>query len=202
MHMSILFILFLILAYCLGSVSSAVIISKMLNLPDPRITGSNNPGTTNVLRVSGKKAAVLVLIADILKGFIPIMFATIFGFGTTALGFILLAAVIGHMYPIFFDFQGGKGVATAFGGLIALSPLLALIAVIIWVVVLAISRYVSLASIVVAALTPILALLLINESATFIPLAIMGGLILWRHSDNILRLRQGTENKIKFSSSR
>lgn len=196
--MSILFIIFFIFAYCLGSLSSAVIISKVLNLPDPRTEGSGNPGTTNVLRVSGKKVAVLVLICDVLKGFIPVMFATIFGFGPFALAFILLAAVVGHMYPMFFDFKGGKGVATAFGGMLALAPLLALLALIIWLIVVAVTRYVSLASIIVAAATPILALWLINTASVFIPLALMGGLILWRHSDNIVRLRQGIESKINM----
>ncbi|CAN5409367.1 glycerol-3-phosphate 1-O-acyltransferase PlsY [soil metagenome] len=196
--MSILFILFLIFAYGLGSLSSAIIISKVLNLPDPRTQGSGNPGTTNVLRVSGKLAAILVLIGDVLKGFIPIMFATLFGFGPLALAVILLAAVIGHVFPVFFDFKGGKGIATAFGGLIALAPLLALIAAIIWVAVVVVTRYVSLACIVVTLTIPILSLWLAGDAAVFIPMALMGGLILWRHRDNILRLREGTESKIKL----
>lgn len=189
-------ILFIAIAYVVGSLNSAILISKAMNLPDPRQQGSGNPGATNVLRISGKQAALLVLAADVLKGLLPVLLAKIVGVADFMLACVALAAVIGHMYPLFFKFEGGKGVATAFGALLALSFWLTLLLFLIWLVIVYITRYVSLASLVCMILAAIL--LLFVHTTYFLPVAVMAGFIIWRHKENVDRLRSGTENKIEW----
>jgi len=195
--MIILFIISLAIAYLLGSINSAIIVCKLMNLPDPRSQNSGNPGATNVLRVGGKQAAAIVLLGDVLKGFIPVLLASLFGLGGMAVALVALAAVIGHIFPLFFKFEGGKGVATMLGAILVLSFWLALLVFIVWVGVTAISRYVSLGSITAAIAAPVLTLF-ISNAGYFFPLGAIALLIIWRHMENIKRLSKGTEDKLKF----
>jgi glycerol-3-phosphate acyltransferase PlsY len=195
-----LVIFFIIFAYLLGSICSAILVCKALKLPDPRTEGSKNPGATNVLRIGGKNAAILTLIGDMLKGFIPVFCAQLFGIEGFSLGLIALAAFLGHLYPIFFQFKGGKGVATAFGAVLGLSFLVGFLLAITWLVVAFISRYSSLAALVTAALGPIY-LLIFSNKAYFFPTLAMTALIFWRHRDNIEKLRGGQEDKINTGKS-
>ncbi len=190
-------IIFVIIGYILGSLSSAIIVCKAMGLTDPRLEGSKNPGTTNVLRTSGKLPAILVLLGDILKGFIPVILAKILHVEGFMLSLVALAAVIGHIFPVFFQFKGGKGVATTFGALLGLNLTAAIIILIVWLIIMLLSRYVSLASIIAAALGAVL--LLFMHNSYFLPFLIIAILIIWRHWPNIERLRNGTENKLKFS---
>ena len=184
-------------AYLLGSISSAVIICWIFRLPDPRKQGSGNPGTTNVLRVGGKFPAALTLLADSAKGFIPVFIAKIFFTDPLIISGVLLAAVIGHMFPIFFGFKGGKGVATSVGGFWSLSIILGGIFTAVWLLVFAISRYSSLSSLIAIASMPIAAGILINPRYAII-LSILFFLVLWRHKSNLQRLIKGTETKSTF----
>lgn len=197
--MIILFIFMVALAYLLASVSSAVLISKLMGLPDPRTEGSGNPGATNVNRLGGVQAGLYVFIADALKGFVPVLIAKVLGFGGMGLGLIALAAVAGHIFSVFMNFKGGKGVATAVGTIMAISFPLAVIALLTWIAVVAITRYVSLGSIIAILVVLVLSPFVIGL-AYFIPLFIISGLILWRHQENIERLRAGAENKINWNN--
>jgi acyl phosphate:glycerol-3-phosphate acyltransferase len=192
--------IFIVIAYLIGSLSSAIIVCRLLHLPDPRTQGSNNPGATNVLRIGGKKAALITLVGDILKGFLPVMLAYVFGVRGFMLGLAVVAAVVGHLFPLFFKFQGGKGVATAMGGIFALSWPVGLAVTATWVAVAAIFRYSSLAALAALTLAPIYILWLTNHYAYVIPAAMLSAILIWRHWPNILRLREGTESKISFSS--
>lgn len=188
-------IIAIIIAYCIGSISSAIVVCKLMGLPDPRKEGSCNPGATNVLRIGGKKAAVITLIGDLLKGFIPVFAAKLYGFDTLSLSLITFAAFIGHLYPVFFKFQGGKGVATALGCLLALAWPLALAVTLTWLLVAIIFRYSSLAAIVTALLAPIYAFFLTNWNYTILSI-IMSLLLLYRHKKNISNLCHGKEKKM------
>src|SRR5262249_26054536 len=142
-------------AYFMGSISSAILVCRLKKLPDPRIEGSKNPGATNVLRIGGKNAALIVILTDTLKGFIPVILARIFDIGGLGLAFVGVSAVLGHMFPVFFEFKGGKGIATAFGMFLALSWPIAILLALTWVLVAYISRYSSLAGITAAILAPV-----------------------------------------------
>lgn len=192
-----MFLIFAIIAYLLGSVSSAVIVCKLMGLPDPRTEGSGNPGATNVLRIGGKQAALIVLLADGLKGFIPVILARMLGVSGFALALIALIALLGHIYPVFFKFKGGKGVATAIGGIFGLSFLVGILALITWGLVVYFTKYSSLAALVTAVLLPIY-VLIFAHAAYFLPVLIMTAILVWRHWDNIERLRAGTETKVVF----
>src|SRR3990167_7024040 len=144
-----------IIAYLFGSISSAIIVCKIMGLPDPRTEGSRNPGATNVLRIGGKKAAAITLIGDMLKGFLPVFIAAIIGLDSIGLALVAFAAFSGHLFPIFFRFEGGKGVATALGCLIALSWPAALCWFATWIIVAYWFRYSSLSSLAASALAPI-----------------------------------------------
>lgn len=185
----------ILFAYCIGSLSSAVIICRLMRLPDPRATGSHNPGATNVLRIGGKKAALFTLICDVLKGLVPVLIARGVGLPQAALGYIALAAFLGHLYPVFFGFKGGKGVATGIGGLFALNAMIGLLALITWLIVVAIFRYSSLGAIVAAILIPVYNIFLGNIHNE-LALLIMLLFLLWRHRGNLQRLREGTESKV------
>ncbi len=187
---SILFIF----AYLIGSICSAVIVCRIWNLPDPRTEGSKNPGATNVMRLGGRLPAVATLVADVLKGFFPVLIAHAFGVTGATLAWIGLAALLGHLFPVFFGFKGGKGVATALGVLLALSWPLALICIAVWALVFSFFRYVSLSSIAAAITAPIAALTL-SFTFYFWPLSVMTLLVIVRHSHNILLLILGKENK-------
>ncbi len=187
-----------ILAYFMGSICSAVIVCKACSLPDPRIAGSKNPGATNVLRLAGKNYAIMVLVADILKGTIPVLIAKVFLTDPMTIGFVALAAVIGHMYPFFFNFKGGKGVATAIGALLGFQFAAGAMVAATWLIVAKFTRYSSLASIISICLAPFYFLLMVGHIDIFPPLFLMALLILIKHKDNISRLIDGTEPKIKL----
>jgi glycerol-3-phosphate acyltransferase PlsY len=191
------FIILIAFAYVIGSLSSAIIVCKLLGLPDPRTTGSNNPGATNVLRIGGKIPALITLVGDIFKGVIPVLLAKAFGIDGFLLGLIAIAALAGHIFPVFFGFKGGKGVATALGGLLGLSFIVGILAIITWVVVAAIFRYSSLAALAAFVLAPVYALIF-TQAHYVIPIIIITLIIIWRHFDNIMRLKSGTETKISF----
>jgi acyl phosphate:glycerol-3-phosphate acyltransferase len=189
--------IFLVIAYLMGSICSAIVVCKLMHLPDPRSQGSNNPGATNVLRIGGKTPAALTLLGDMLKGFIPVLLAAMFGVHGIALGLVAIAALLGHIFPLFFKFKGGKGVATAIGALFGLSLLLGLLAGLTWILVAYIFRYSSLAALVMIITAPIYTLIL-GDFSYFFPVLIMAGILFWRHWGNIQRLRSGVESKISF----
>jgi acyl phosphate:glycerol-3-phosphate acyltransferase len=187
-------------AYLIGSLSFAVIVSRLMGLADPRAYGSGNPGATNVLRSGNKPAALLTLALDALKGFVPVLvvlrWGPAYGLGEGTAGFVGLAAFVGHLWPVFFRFKGGKGVATAAGVLMALNPLLALATLASWAIIVAFSRYVSLASIVAAVFAPFYQLLIWGMAPVFMPLTMMSLLLIWRHEANIRKLFAGTESRL------
>lgn len=182
-------------AYLIGSVASAIVVCRLMKLPDPRRGGSGNPGATNVLRVGGKLPAALTLVGDVLKGLLPVVLASALS-GPWVVGATALAAFLGHLYPIYFKFKGGKGVATAFGAAAGLAwPLMVAMGV-TWLVVVAATRYVSLASMVAVGLSPVVAFALALHPATFLALVVMASFIIYRHRANIERLRSGSESRI------
>lgn len=199
--MALLFVFVVGLGYLSGSVCSAVIVSRIFSLPDPRIAGSQNPGATNVLRLSGKKYAAIVLLVDMLKGLFPVLLAKALDAGPVAISFTCLAAVLGHMYPIFFGFNGGKGVATAIGALLGFHFILGVLVIATWLLVANFFRYSSLASIVSIVLAPLYSLILIGRLDIFPPLFFIALFILYKHRNNITRLIDGEEPKIKFKRS-
>ena len=188
-----------VFAYLLGSVSSAVIVSKIFRLDDPRKVGSGNPGATNVLRSGNKAAAALTLIGDVLKGVIPVVLAQQAGVTPGILALVAIAAFMGHLYPIFFGFKGGKGVATAIGVYVALSWKLLAVFALVWIAVAAITRYSSLAALLASAVTGVASFAVFNQK---IELQLVGAVFVivaftfQRHRENIERLKQGTESKI------
>lgn len=182
-------------AYFIGSLSSAIILCKLAGLPDPRSQGSGNPGATNVLRFGGKKLAATVLLLDVVKGILPVLIGVLLGFDTNWLAAIAFAAFIGHLYPVFFQFKGGKGVATAIGGLLVVSPLLAGSILLTWLVVFLIGRISSLSAIMAAALTPLYSLWLIDSTPARWIILVMAVMLLVRHHTNIKRLLEGEETK-------
>ncbi|SRR5579883_307820 len=190
-------IIAVIIGYLFGSISSAIVVCKIMRLPDPRTEGSRNPGATNVLRIGGKKAAIITLFGDVLKGVIPVLLAKWYGFDTFELSVITFAVFLGHLYPIFFGFQGGKGVATAFGCLVALNWPLGLALLVTWLLIAVIFRYSSLAALVTAVLAPVYAFYITNFYYTVMAVGITF-LLIYRHRNNIQKLFTGKEDKIKF----
>ena len=186
-------------AYLVGSLSFAVLISRAMGLADPRSYGSKNPGATNVLRSGNRPAALLTLAFDALKGYVPVVLVQLigprFGLGETTAAFAGLAAFVGHLWPVFFRFQGGKGVATAAGVLIAINPWLGLATLLSFAIIVAFSRYVSLASIVAAAFAPFYQALIWGVEPGLLAIGVMSLLLIWRHEANIKRLLAGTESK-------
>ncbi len=189
----------MIAAYLVGSISSAILLCRLLKLPDPRSIGSNNPGATNVLRISNKYIAALVLVFDILKGTIPVWGAYFLGLEPLNLGIIALAACLGHMYPIFFDFKGGKAVATALGVLLPIGLDLAGLLILTWLCVIYFTRYSSLAAIITVSLAPFYIWLL--KPLYMYPVMMLSLLIIFRHKENIGRLIKGCENKVSFKNT-
>ncbi|WP_047688241.1 glycerol-3-phosphate 1-O-acyltransferase PlsY [Vibrio sp. ZOR0018] len=192
--MTPLALIMIISAYLLGSISSAVLICRLLRLPDPRNMGSNNPGATNVLRIGGKKAAIAVLLCDMLKGTIPVWGSYYLGIDPILLGLVAIAACLGHMYPIFFHFKGGKGVATALGAIAPIGLDLTVFIILTWVSVAFLFRYSSLAALVTVLLAPFYTWLIKPQYT--LPVAMLCGLIVFRHHQNIKRLLAGTEPKV------
>ncbi|MEH0666847.1 glycerol-3-phosphate 1-O-acyltransferase PlsY [Vibrio scophthalmi] len=192
--MTPLALILIICAYLLGSISSAVLICRLLKLPDPRKKGSHNPGATNVLRIGGKKAAIAVLLCDMLKGTIPVWGGYFLHIDPIILGVVAIAACLGHMYPIFFHFKGGKGVATALGAIAPIGLDLTGMIIATWLSVALIFRYSSLAAIVTVLLAPFYTWMVKPQYT--LPVAMLCCLIVLRHHQNIKRLFAGTEPKV------
>ncbi|MEL7293193.1 MAG: glycerol-3-phosphate 1-O-acyltransferase PlsY [Pseudomonadota bacterium] len=192
--MTPLALVMIIFAYLLGSISSAVLICRILRLPDPRSVGSNNPGATNVLRIGGKKAAAAVLLCDMLKGTIPVWGGYFLSIDPIILGVVAIAACLGHMYPIFFHFKGGKGVATALGAIAPIGLDLSAMIIATWISVALLFRYSSLAAIVTVLLAPFYTWIIKPQYT--LPVAMLCCLIVFRHHQNIKRLFSGTEPKV------
>ncbi|HHB92203.1 MAG TPA: glycerol-3-phosphate 1-O-acyltransferase [Thioploca sp.] len=188
--------LLMVLAYLLGSVSGAMLVCKTMGLADPRTQGSGNPGATNVLRHGGKKAAIITLLLDIMKGVIAVLIAKLLTGSVIILAGVTIAVFIGHLYPIFFNFQGGKGVATAFGALIALVWPVGLAALSTWISIAILLRYSSLAAVVTAISAPIYMFWFTPIWEYRIICIAIGILLLWRHRSNIRKLLAGQETKI------
>jgi glycerol-3-phosphate acyltransferase PlsY len=184
--------------YLLGSISTAIIVCKLMGLPDPRTEGSRNPGATNVARLGGKKAAALTLAGDMLKGLIPVLIAKALHADSTILAATALAAFLGHLYPVFFGFQGGKGVATALGVIFGLQWQAGLVISCIWLAMALLFRYSSLAALTAILLTPLCFMWLLPDRPIIIALIILTVLIFWRHRSNIANLLSGKEGKIGF----
>jgi glycerol-3-phosphate acyltransferase PlsY len=184
----------LIFAYLFGSISSAVLICRVFRIPDPREFGSKNPGATNVLRLGGKIPAILVLCFDILKGTIPVWGAYFLKIDPLMLGLIGVAACLGHIYPIFFHFKGGKAVATAFGTLLPIGLSLAGLLIATWIAIVWLTRYSSLAALITVGLAPLYTWLI--KPLYTLPVSMLALLIIFRHSANIVRLIKGTEPKV------
>ena len=192
-------------AYLIGSLSFAVLVSRLMGLSDPRTYGSKNPGATNVLRSGNKKAALVTLLLDALKGWLPVVAVKLWGpshgLGDGTVALVGLAAFLGHLYPVFFRFQGGKGVATAAGVIFAFNPWLGLASLLTWVIVAFFFRYSSLAAIVTAVFAPAYFLLGADVAwdapgVQVLSLAVMGVLLVWRHAENINRLIAGKESRL------
>jgi len=195
--MSPLAIGLVIAAYLLGSVSSAIVVCRLLGLPDPRTQGSGNPGATNVLRVGGKKAAAVTLLGDLLKGLIAVLAAKWSGQGAPVLALAGLAAFAGHLYPVFFGFKGGKGVATALGVLFGFSWLVGLATVATWLVMAVLARISSLSALTAMALAPAYIWWLTGDRRWLVGASIvMTAVMFWRHRRNIANLLQGKESRI------
>jgi glycerol-3-phosphate acyltransferase PlsY len=181
-------------AYLLGSIAFGILVSKLFKLPDPRTIGSGNIGATNVLRTGKKSAAIFTLLGDVLKGWLPVWLALQANLPIWLVAVIGLAVFFGHLFPIYYKFKGGKGVATALGIMLALSPLLGLAALATWIVIFMITRYSSLSAIIAAAFAPVFAWFLFpNNEAYIATVLIMSALLVWRHKSNITKLLAGTE---------
>jgi glycerol-3-phosphate acyltransferase PlsY len=185
-----------VFAYLLGSVSSAIVVARIFGLKDPREVGSGNPGATNILRYGGKKAAALTLLGDVLKGVVPVVVARALGVDAPVLALVMLAVFVGHVFPVFHGFKGGKGVATAFGALIALNIWVGLLLMASWMLVALVTRYSSLSAITVSVLAPFYVWWLTQSGMLIAATAAMSLLLLWRHRSNIQKLIAGTETKI------
>ena len=186
----------ILLAYLLGSISTAIITCRLMGLPDPRTQGSNNPGATNVLRIGGKRAAALTLIGDFLKGLLPVLFGHLLGVEVTVLALIGLAAFLGHLYPVFFRFQGGKGVATALGVILGLSWPVAIAAFLTWLLVAKVFKISSVSALTAAVLTPLYCYLLAPQLEYILLFSILSLLLIWRHRSNIRKLLSGEEKRV------
>lgn len=184
----------MIAAYLCGSVSSAVIVSKLFRLPDPRQHGSGNPGATNVLRLGGTTPAVLVLVFDVLKGTIPVWGSYFLGIEAFYLGMIAICACLGHIYPLFFGFQGGKAVATAFGTMMPIGLDLAGLLIAAWIILVGATGYSSFAAVVTVSLAPIFTWFI--KPLYTVPVLMLSILIIFRHRQNIVRLWEGKESKV------
>ena len=198
-------------AYLIGSLSFAVIVSRVMGLHDPRTYGSKNPGATNVLRSGSKKAAILTLLLDAVKGWVPVVLVKIYGplwgLGEGTLALVALGAFLGHLWPVFFRFQGGKGVATAAGVLMGVQPWLGTATLLTWLLVAFVSRYSSLAALAASVLAPAYYLLGDRElwyadQGIAVAVTAMSALLLYRHRENIARLLAGTESKIAGSKKK
>jgi len=189
--MDSMFWLLTLLAYLIGSLSFAILLSRLAGIPDPRAGGSGNPGATNMLRLAGKRLAICTLLGDLLKGLLPVLLAASLDMSVQQQAWIGLAAVCGHLYPLYFRFRGGKGVATAAGALLALYPPAALLAIGAWLLVFRLTRTSSLAALI--ALPLCLPLLAWQQPGALLPMSLLATLIVWRHRSNVRDLFAGRE---------
>lgn len=189
-------LLYPVLGYLVGSISTAIIVCKVMGLDDPRTHGSGNPGATNVLRAGGKFAAAITLIGDALKGVAPVLFAHSMQTAPLWIGLTAIAAVLGHLYPVFFQFKGGKGVATGFGAVFGISWLAGLLVIASWLAVSLAFRYSSLAALASLLMLPLYLWITTKSVELAVGGAVIAALVFWRHRQNIQRLIKGTEPKI------
>jgi len=189
--MNVMFWQLTLLAYLTGSLSFAILISRLAGVPDPRAGGSGNPGATNMLRLAGKRLAIWTLFGDLLKGVLPVLLAASLGMSVQQQAWIGLAAVLGHLYPLYFSFRGGKGVATAAGALLGLYPPAAFLALGAWLLVFRLTRTSSAAALV--ALPVCLPLLAWQRPDALLPMSLLASLIIWRHRNNLRDLFAGRE---------
>ena len=183
-------------AYLLGSISSAILVCRIMGLPDPRSQGSNNPGATNVLRIGGKKAAVITLLGDSLKGLLPMLAAHLLGATPAILALTGMAAFLGHLYPIFFRFKGGKGVATALGVQFGLHWGIGLAVASIWLFIAKVVNISSLSALISMALAPLIVWVIWPDTELVVMQIVMSSILFWRHRSNIQNLLQGAEESI------
>ena len=190
-------IVWIVAAYLIGSISFGIIFSKVFGLPDPRTVGSGNIGATNIARSGKKLPAILTLLGDAIKGWLPVWLALQSDMLMWVVAGVGLAVFFGHLYPIYHKFKGGKGVATALGVMLAVSPWLGLAALVTWIIVFAITRYSSLAAIVAAALAPVYAWFLLPYKNYLLMVLVIAVMLVWRHRSNIQKLLAGTESGFK-----
>ena len=190
------FALLILGGYLTGSVSTAIITCRLMGLPDPRTQGSGNPGATNVLRHGGRKAAIITLSGDMLKGLLPVLLARASGAPLEVLALVGLAAFVGHLYPVFFSFRGGKGVATVIGVLLGMHWVLGLGYVGTWLVMAVVFRISSLSALLAAILVPFYSLLVPANPVVSATIAVMSVMLIWRHRSNIRKIMAGTEDRI------
>lgn len=186
------------LGYLIGSISAAIVVSRMLGVSDPRQSGSGNPGTTNVLRLGGKKAAAITLLGDVLKGVLPVAVAATVAADAQVIALTALGCLLGHLYPLYYGFKGGKGVATAIGVYLGMAPLIGLAVVALWLAVAGITRYSSAASLSAMAAAPVLAGVISGDAWLVAAAAVIFTLVAFSHKDNIRRLLAGKEDKINL----
>lgn len=191
------FLINIILAYLIGSLSFAIIVAKLMCFQDPRTTGSGNAGATNILRVAGKQAALYVLLGDILKGIIAVLIGRFLGVYGLSLAFVALVVVIGHIFPLYFKFKGGKGIATMLGTCLGLSFWIGLFLIGTWLIISYLFRYSSVATLVSAVAAPI-CMVIGAHPDYFFPILLITMLVISKHWENLERLRKGTERKIQF----
>jgi acyl phosphate:glycerol-3-phosphate acyltransferase len=186
--------LFIPAAYLIGSISSAIIVCRLMGLPDPREQGSGNPGATNVMRFGGKKAAIITLLGDLLKGLLPVYAAKLLNVPVEVLAATGLAAFMGHLYPVFFKFEGGKGVATSIGVLLGFSWLLGFAFVGTWLIIYKLGKISSLSALVASVLSPLYAWFIVGDVTLVGASLVMTVLLVWRHKSNIQKLLAGDES--------
>jgi acyl phosphate:glycerol-3-phosphate acyltransferase len=189
-----------VVAYLIGSVSFAVIVSSVMGLADPRSYGSKNPGATNVLRSGNKTAAILTLLGDAFKGWLAVWlvshYGARYGLDDDAIALAAIAVFLGHLYPVFFRFKGGKGVATAAGVLLAINPVLGLATMLTWLIIAFFFRYSSLAALAAAVFAPLFDGFLFGANVIALAVVAMSSLLIWRHRGNIAKLMAGKESRI------
>ncbi|KPJ96959.1 MAG: acyl-phosphate glycerol 3-phosphate acyltransferase [Gammaproteobacteria bacterium SG8_15] len=191
------FFILVLIGYLMGSLSTAIIVCRLMGLPDPRTTGSQNPGATNVLRIGGKKAAAITLAGDAVKGLAPVLIGYAFQQTPANLGIIGFAAFLGHLYPVFFSFKGGKGVATAFGAIVGISWMVGLAVLATWLIMAKLFKISSLSALTAAVLTPLYFWLIEANIALLITSIVMSVMLIFRHRSNIRNLIKGTEDTIQ-----
>jgi glycerol-3-phosphate acyltransferase PlsY len=189
-------LLAMLIAYLFGSISSAIVVCRLMHLPDPRSHGSKNPGATNVLRLGGKRAAIITLLGDALKGVVPVIIGRLLGLDELMLTLVAFFAFIGHLFPVFFGFEGGKGVATFIGALLVLCWPVGVAWIAVWMIMAAFFRYSSLSAITASALTPLFFWFFTQNGEATVTMGVLCLILIYRHKENITKLMSGTEGKI------